>query len=501
METLSIRFKPGALSGRVLIPGSKSISNRLLVMAYLAGMDYHPDNLSTADDTVLMQKLLGEVAAQRPRRAEGAAPRAGAVRLDCANAGTVLRFLTALLAFEPGEWLLDGSPRMRRRPIGPLVTALQAAGADIRYGGEAGYPPLRIRGVNPASVIHKIWDIDASLSSQYVSALMLAACRVPGGVRLRMAGEKTVSKPYIRMTAGLLCAAGMRVDGPDGVAPHGGSSLKDASATSLTYCTCNVGGSSLKDASAGCDIRIGGALNGGWPPYVEPDWSSASYFYGLLALGDGGDLFLPGLRKDSCQGDSIVAEWFEAWGIESRFESGGLRLCRREKRRPAMIELDFTHQSDLLQTMAVVCAGGGVEARFTGIKNLRYKETDRVTAVVTELNRLGFRAEVRGEDEMTVAPRRPAILAEQAVSSSGFPAAMSDHPQTASSRIGTSSSGHPKTNTSPLVHTYGDHRMALAFSMLAVLRPVLIENPAVVKKSFDTYWASLASLGAEMDLR
>ncbi len=469
METLSIRFKPGALSGRVLIPGSKSISNRLLVMAYLAGMDYHPDNLSTADDTVLMQKLLG------------AAPRAGAVRLDCANAGTVLRFLTALLAFEPGEWLLDGSPRMRRRPIGPLVTALQAAGADIRYGGEAGYPPLRIRGVNPASVIHKIWDIDASLSSQYVSALMLAACRVPGGVRLRMAGEKTVSKPYIRMTAGLLCAAGMRVDGPDGVAPHGGSSLKDA--------------------SAGCDIRIGGALNGGWPPYVEPDWSSASYFYGLLALGDGGDLFLPGLRKDSCQGDSIVAEWFEAWGIESRFESGGLRLCRREKRRPAMVELDFTHQPDLLQTMAVVCAGGGVEARFTGIKNLRYKETDRVTAVVTELNRLGFRAEVRGEDEMTVAPRRPAILAEQAVSSSGFPAAMSDHPQTASSRIGTSSSGHPKTNTSSLVHTYGDHRMALAFSMLAVLRPVLIENPAVVKKSFDTYWASLASLGAEMDLR
>lgn len=424
METLSIRFKPGPLSGCVPIPGSKSISNRLLVMAYLAGVDYHPDNLATADDTVLMQKLLGEVAAHRGGRA------AGAVRLDCANAGTVLRFLTALLAFEPGDWLLDGCPRMRRRPIGPLVAALQAAGADIRYAGEAGFPPLRIRGVDPAAVTSRLWNIDASMSSQYVSALMLAACRMPDGVSLRMAGGKPVSQPYIRMTAELLRQQGVRVQAADGGFGLSGRLRKDA-----------------------------------WPPVVEPDWSSASYFYGLLALGEGGELFLPGLAANSCQGDCIVAEWFEAWGVESRFESGGLRLCRRENRRPAAVELDFTHQPDLLQTMAVVCAGSGAEARFTGIKNLRYKETDRVAAVVTELNRIGVPASTPNDDEMLIP------------------------------------SGQPEIKQETVINTYGDHRMALAFAMLAVLQPVAIENPAVVRKSLATYWPLLTSLGAEMDLR
>lgn len=458
METLSIRFKPGRLTGRVAVPGSKSISNRLLVMAYLGGMDYHPANLSTADDTVLMQKLLDEVAAHRVSR--GGAADAGAVRLDCANAGTVLRFLTALLAFEPGEWLLDGSPRMRRRPIAPLVETLQAVGADIRYTAEAGYPPLLIRGLDAAAVREKMWPVDASMSSQYVSALMLAACRVEGGARLRLTGERT-SQPYIRMTAALLRAAGVEVG----------------------------------DTEA-AEFKVCGRPSAALPPYVEPDWSSASYFYGLLALSEGGELFLPGLTANSCQGDSIVAEWFKAWGIESRFESDGLRLCRRENRRPSAVAFDFAHQPDLLQTMAVVCAGSGAEARFTGVKNLRYKETDRLAAVVTELNRLGFVAELQGEGEMTVGPSRmaaPSKPSEQAASSSG-------HPQTASNRVETSS-GHPKTNTGPLIHTYGDHRMALAFSMLAVLRPVTIENPAVVRKSFDTYWTSLASLGAEMDLR
>lgn len=438
METLSIRFKPGPLSGCVPIPGSKSISNRLLVMAYLAGVDYHPDNLATADDTVLMQKLLGEVAAQRVGRATAGAPNAGAVRLDCANAGTVFRFLTALLAFEPGCWLLDGCPRMRRRPIGPLVAALQAVGADIRYAGEAGFPPLRIRGMAPSAVTSGIWEIEASLSSQYVSALMLAACRMPGGVSLRMAGGKPVSQPYIRMTAELLRAGGLRVD-------------------DLAQGRGSVSGS--------VGFRLSGTLHGRLPAVVEPDWSSASYFYGLLALGAGGELFLPGLTANSCQGDAIVAEWFEAWGVESRFESGGLRLCRRENRRPSTVELDFTHQPDLLQTMAVVCAGSGAEARFTGIKNLKYKETDRVTAVVTELNRIGVPASTPNDDEMLIP------------------------------------SGQPEIKLETVINTYGDHRMALAFSMLAVLRPVAIENPAVVRKSLATYWPLLRSLGAEMDLR
>lgn len=431
METLSIRFKSPTLTGTVAIPGSKSIGNRLLALAYLGGQlhDYHPENMATADDTVRMRRLLDEVAAHRVVRATGA-DNAGAVRLDCANAGTVLRFLTALLAFEPGAWLLDGSPRMRRRPIAPLVAALQTVGADIRYAGEEGYPPLSIRGIDAASVKTGDWAIDASLSSQYVSALMLAACRVPGGVRLKMTGERTVSQPYIRMTAALLRAAGVAVG--DVEAPA---------------------------------FRVCGSPTAPLPAYVEPDWSSASYFYGLLALSAGGALYLPGLRPDSCQGDRIAAEWFEAWGIESRFEADGLRIERRAPRCPKRVALDFTHHPDLLQTMAVVCAASGVGARFTGIRNLRYKETDRVAAVLTELNRMGVPASTPDDDEMLIPSGQPEIKAET------------------------------------VINTYGDHRMALAFSMLAVVRPVTIAEPAVVGKSFEGYWTSLEALGAETALR
>ena len=431
METLSIRFKSPSLTGKVAIPGSKSIGNRLLVLAYLGGRlhDYHPDNMATADDTVRMRRLLDEVAAQRVVRA-GGADNTGAVRLDCANAGTVLRFLTALLAFEPGEWLLDGSPRMRRRPIAPLVEALQAVGADIRYAGEAGYPPLSIRGIEAASVKTGDWAIDASLSSQYVSALMLAGCRVPGGVRLRMTGERTVSQPYIRMTAALLRAAGVAVG--------------DAEAAAFEVC---------------------GLPTAALPASVEPDWSSASYFYGLLALSAGGALHLPGFLKDSCQGDRIAAEWFEAWGIESRFEADGLHIERRTPRCPKRVALDFTHHPDLLQTMAVVCAASGVEARFTGIRNLKYKETDRVAAVVTELNRLRVTAETPDDDTLIIP------------------------------------SGQPEIKPETVVQTYGDHRMALAFSMWAVVQPITIAEPAVVGKSFEGYWTSLEALGAEIALR
>lgn len=443
METLSIRFKRQPLQGRVEIPGSKSISNRLLVMAYMAAPEavgacrpaggLRLERLSSSDDTVLMRRLLDEVTAGRARGAVDGSGGA-AVRLDCDNAGTVLRFLTALLAFESGHWLLDGSARMRRRPIGPLVDSLRAAGADIGYMGENGCPPLRING-RPAAGAGRDWRVDGSISSQYVSALMLAACRVPGGVRLHLQGDRAVSQPYIRMTAELLRQQGVRVQAvADGFHVQG--------------------------------LPVFGAAVS-----VEPDWSSASYVYGLLALGEGGEIRLPGFRKDSCQGDGVLVDWFEAWGVESRFDSGGLWLCRREKRCPAAVALDFTQNPDLFQTMAVVCAGSGAEARLTGLRNLKYKETDRVAAVVTELQRLGVAVDVCGPDEIRL------------------------RPATGGRRVGSAETiGSAEI---PLIHTYGDHRMALAFSMLAVQRPVRIENPSVANKSFDTYWTSLEDLGAE----
>lgn len=430
METLSIRFDSRRPQGCVRLPGSKSIGNRLAVMAYLRGESLSSANLSTADDTVLMQKLLDEV---RVRRGAGSAGLAfhEPVCLDCGNAGTVIRFLTALLAFEPGLWLLDGCDRMRRRPIGPLAESLRSVGADIRYDGEAGYPPLLIQGMAASGVRTKVWTIDASLSSQYVSALMLVACRVPGGIRLRLTGDRSVSRPYVRMTAALLREAGVRIE----------------------------------ESPDGAEYRVEGLPTAAMSRTVEPDWSSASYLYGLSALSEGGVVRLPGLRPDSCQGDRIVAEWCAAWGVESRFCADGLHIERRVCRRPDFVTLDFTDHPDLVQTMAVVCAASGVEARFTGVGTLRYKETDRLTAVITELERLKVKAVMCGENELYIAAGRIALPVDT------------------------------------VVRTYGDHRMALAFGMLSVLGTVTVEAPSVVRKSFDAYWRSLAALGAEMAFR
>ncbi|MDE6106275.1 MAG: hypothetical protein K2F84_04200, partial [Bacteroidales bacterium] len=223
-------------------------------------------------------------------------------------------------------------------------------------------------------------------------------------------------------------------------------------------------GVSVGDVEA-AGFQVCGLPTAALPACVEPDWSSASYFYGLLALSAGGALHLPGFRQDSCQGDRVAAEWFEAWGIESRFGADGLHIERRAPRCPKRVALDFTHHPDLLQTMAVVCAASGVEARFTGIRNLKYKETDRVAAVLTELGRLRVRAETPDDDTLVIA------------------------------------SGQPEIKPETVIQTYGDHRMALAFSMLAVVQPITVAEPAVVGKSFEGYWTSLEALGAETALR
>ena len=493
MKTLSIRFKSQTLKGRVEIPASKSISNRLLVLAYMAmrqndaarkeamgeavcgegpvGAAALQDALccSTAEDTVRMRQLLEKIAAAvsarktdgvRKTATEACKTKASAeapVTLDCGNAGTVLRFLTALLALEPGLWRIDGNTRMRERPIGPLVESLRKIGANIAYEGRAGYPPLLIKGIEPDSITTDVWEVEADTSSQYVSALMMAACRAKDGARVHLSAEKVVSQPYIYMTADLMRACGVEVfqtwDGD----------------------------------FKGIDFWIRGPIKKLPQGGVEPDWSSASYFYGLLTLSKGGDILLPGFQKESCQGDKKVAEWFEAFGIESRFEPDGLRLIKKENRRPERLELDLTAYPDLAPTMAVVGAACGVETRLTGLQHLHHKETDRLAALVTELNRMQVKAEARLSSE------KSAVMDMLYI-----PAAKSEVAATASSATTarTTPLNEPATASTPKIHTYGDHRMAMAFSIWGMFRPIEIENPEVVIKSYDGYWAALESLGA-----
>ncbi len=427
MNTISIQFKNKTLKGEVKLPSSKSISNRYLILQFLAEEDFELENLSESEDTRLMQKLLDKIADHDEDDEDE-------VVLDCLNAGAVIRFLTAQLAFRQGNWILTSSnPRMQARPIGPLVDSLRALGIKISYLGEEGYPPIRVIG-KPEALLDNtdLISVDASQSSQFVSALMMAAPLFPHGLHIEMLGETKVSLPYIQMTAQLMRNCGAEVVFIDG-----------------------------------SNMFIDGPLHAPSQALIEADWTSASYLYGLLALAESGRIELPLLFEDSVQGDWIISDWFEDFGIETEFLEDRIVLAKAAgaeiNREPK--EYDFVHHPDLAQTMAVCCAALGIEARLTGIFGLRYKETDRIVALRDELERMGAKVECTEsefDNELHI-----------------FPSGL-----------------HPEKN---VIHTYGDHRMALSFSLLAMkYGKITLDDKEVVNKSFPGFWQVLKRLGAKL---
>lgn len=330
---LSIEFKHRRISGRVTLPASKSISNRVLVIRALSGGGLPVENLSDSDDTNVMRRILDS----------------GDSCFDVGHAGTAMRFLTAFFARTPGEWEITGSERMKRRPIGILVEALNRIGARISYAEEAGYPPLRICG---SCLTGGELDIPASVSSQYISALVMVAPYMEKGLRLRLTG-KTVSAPYIDMTLRI-----MREFGADAV----------------------------RD---GAQIRVAPV------PYrpvrfrVEPDWSAASYFYELLAIAGDGEIRLPGLSADSVQGDVRQVGVWEKLGVTTRFSGDGAVLTR-SRPQLACLAYDFVDMPDLVPSFAVACCLSDIPFDFSGVETLRIKETDRLKALINELAKLGY---------------------------------------------------------------------------------------------------------------
>lgn len=426
MNDICIRFKNKLLAGEVPLPSSKSISNRYLVLEFLADEAFDLKNLSDSDDTQLMRKLLKKI----NRQDEDPESK---MELDCHNAGAVIRFLTAQLAFRPGTWILTSSnERMKVRPIGSLVDALRSLGVEIEYLEEEGYPPLRVKGKPEVLETAGVVSVDAGQSSQFVSALMLTAPLFPRGLHIEMLGENKVSLPYIQMTAQLMRYCGAEVVFIDGN-----------------------------------NMFINGALHSPSFSFVESDWSSASYLYGLLALSNGGEISLPLLFEESVQGDRIVCEWFEDLGVETEFLENRVII-----RKPENVEIDrtakeynFLHHPDLAQTMAVCCAALGIEARLTGIFGLKYKETDRIVALYNELKKIGADVELTETEDDNELLIRPSIL----------------HPQ------------------DQLVRTYGDHRMALSFSLLGMkYGQVHLEEKDIVNKSFPGFWNVLEKLGAKI---
>lgn len=427
MKSVTIQFKNKKIEGAAPLPSSKSISNRLLILQSLAGEDFELENLSNSDDTHLMQELLEVIEKHDDDNDKE-------VILDCKNAGAVIRFLTAQLAFRSGNWVLSTSnPRMKARPIGPLVDSLRSIGIEISYLEEEGFPPIRVKG-KPECLHEGISyiSIDASQSSQFVSALMMAAPLFPNGIHIEMLGETKVSLPYIQMTAELMRQCGSEVVFIDG-----------------------------------SNIFVGGTLHSPIQKLVESDWSSASYLYGLLALSDGGRIEMPLLFENSAQGDWIICDWFEDLGIQTEFFNDKVVISKSPENEIDLSpkEYDFTHHPDLAQTMAVCCATLGIEARLQGIYGLKYKETDRIDALYNELKRIGAQVEIienEKENELHILP----------------------------------SELHPENEC---IHTYGDHRMALSFSILAVrYGKICIQEKDVVVKSFPNYWSVLKKLGAKI---
>lgn len=323
------------IQAEISLPSSKSICNRaLIVQAMQPGIKLH--QISTADDSVIMQRAL--------KQNEG--------RIYLGNAGTCMRFLTAYYACKPGaDVILEGEERMHQRPVSVLVNALENLGADISYLGEEGFPPLHIRGRKLEG--GKI-SVNAGVSSQYLTALMMVAPGFEKGLEISIEGAIS-SLPYIDMTCKLMDHFGVRVARND------------------THIFIAAQSYQPKELS------------------IEPDWSAASYWYEIAALSESCQILLKGMPATSWQGDAVIARWMKSFGVESTITEKGMLLTKASAEK-AITELDLKAYPDLSLTMAALAASLNQKLTLKNIESLRIKETDRVQALVNELSRLGFRA-------------------------------------------------------------------------------------------------------------
>lgn len=423
---------PIALHAAIQLPASKSISNRALILHSLAHGNILPCNLSDCDDTMVMTRALD----------------GNPGHIDILAAGTAMRFLTAYLSVTPGTRIITGTQRMQQRPIRILVDALRELGAQIEYVGNEGFPPLRITGT---ALKGEEISLAGNVSSQYISALLMIGAVLPQGLRLHLTGD-IISRPYINLTLQLMRDFGAQADW----------------------------------ASKDCiTVSPGGYTD--TPFTVESDWSAASYWYQMMAIEGiknekikmkGGDrssakesedstkeeahtaeIELLGLFAHSYQGDSRGAEVFARLGVHTEYTDRGVKLIR--KGSPATrLDEDMVDIPDLAQTFVVTCCLMDIPFRFTGLQSLKIKETDRITALITELRKLGY--VVRSEQDSILlwdGERCPA-------------------------------------DADPVIATYEDHRMAMAFAPACLVLPqIQIDEPQVVTKSYPAYWEDLQKAG------
>ena len=326
-------FPKKKLQGKIFLPASKSISNRLLVIQALSHECFPLDGLSDSDDTQVLQKGL----------------QSKSDVINIGHAGTSMRFLTAYFAATGQVKIVTGSERMKNRPIGDLVDALNQLGANISYPEKTGYPPICTSG---KLLSGNCIEINCNVSSQFVSAMLLIAPTLPDGLTIKIKG-KPVSASYIKMTLNLMQQAGV----------HSVWENDTITVTRQDYCSQGM--------------------------TVERDWSAASYWYLMAALADDAEILLEKLMEKSMQGDAVISQMAEALGIKTDYNAEGVLLTKHGK-KSLTLELDFINAPDLGQTMAVACCLSNIRFRFTGLQTLRVKETDRIAALQTELLKLGY---------------------------------------------------------------------------------------------------------------
>lgn len=398
-----------SITESINLPASKSISNRALIISALNYSPYPLNNLSDSDDTKVL----------------AAALYSNTNKFDIGHAGTAMRFLTAFLAKIVGEWEITGSERMQQRPISILVDALNSLGAQIKYKKADGFPPLKIMGSN---LTGKTLELDGSISSQYISALLLIAPTITNGLTLKLKGEIT-SRSYIKLTLELMAKFGIQYqwDENEIIVPEQHYFPMDFT--------------------------------------VEADWSGASYWYQILALADSGEVLLENLQLKSLQGDADIASWFEQFGVFSIQKKDGVLLSKKENIAPKKLTLGFIENPDVAQTMACLCVAKEIPFHFSGLKTLKIKETDRIAALQNELAKFGA--------ELTE-PKHGELAWNGKINPT-------------------------KKEEIPIVKTYHDHRMALAFAPMALAGIKLqIEDPNVVTKSYPGFWEDLRKIGFEV---
>lgn len=411
MDLFLEKAKGKRQKAKVKITGSKSETNRLLLLQAL-----YPnlilENTSNSDDSEVMLQILNF-----QRSASGYEP------YHVHHAGTAMRFLTAYFSIQEGkEVFLTGSSRMKERPIKILVDALNQLGAEITYEENEGFPPIRIKG---KKITQNKVSLPANVSSQYISALLLIAPKLENGLELTLEGEIT-SVPYIKMTLALLNEIGV---------------MTTFFGNKITVCHAELVSASQFT--------------------IESDWSSASYWYSIVALSEiGFQVTLSSYKKNSLQGDSALIDIYKDFGVKTTFNSdNSITISKTKNCQLSIVNYQLNNCPDIAQTIAVTSFGLGIACDLTGLHTLKIKETDRLEALKIELTKLGAEISVTNDS------------------------------------LHLKSSSEIKENIS--ISTYQDHRMAMAFAPLALKVPIIINQAEVVSKSYPDFWKDLKLVGIE----